>query len=61
MKNYLQILEDISLNALGIEDMKTEIAQEMYMYCIAVYHRCNQVISAKQMLSPHHNTQIQVC
>ncbi len=47
IKSYMQIIDDVCVNAEKLSDMKTEIALEMYQYCQAVHARCLNIIAAK--------------
>ncbi len=47
IKSYMQIIDDICVNAEHLSDLKTDIALEMFKYCQAVHSRCLNLISAK--------------
>ena len=47
IKNYMEIIDDICVNAEDISELKTDIAAQMYKYCQSIYTRCINIIDAK--------------
>ena len=47
IKNYMQLVDDICVNAEELKDIKTDIGLQVYKYTQAVYVRCISIINAK--------------
>ncbi len=47
IKSYMQIIDEVCVNADKLADMKTEIAYEMFKYCLAMHARCMNIVAAK--------------
>ena len=58
IKNYMQIIDDICINAEKLSELRSDIALEMYKYCQAVYSRCMNIISAKSAHGVNHQMDV---
>lgn len=47
IKNYMEILDDICINAETITDVKTDFALEIYKHAQAFHARCLNIVAAK--------------
>lgn len=47
IRNYMQLVDDICINAKEVKDLKTDIGLQVYKYTQAVYARCISIINAK--------------
>eukprot|EP01022_Parablepharisma_sp_SALTPOND_P003845 TRINITY_DN115_c0_g2_i1.p1 TRINITY_DN115_c0_g2~~TRINITY_DN115_c0_g2_i1.p1 ORF type:complete len:416 (+),score=55.69 TRINITY_DN115_c0_g2_i1:339-1586(+) len=58
IKNYMQIIDEICVNAERVSDIKTDIALEMFKYCQAVHSRCLNIIAAKSAHGVEHQLEV---
>jgi len=58
IKSYMQIIDEICVNAEHLKDMKTELALECYKYCQAVHARCISLISAKSTFGVEYQMEV---
>ena len=58
IKSYMQIIDDVCVNAEHVRDMKTDIAVEMFKYCKAVHARCLNLIEAKSGYGVKHQLDV---
>lgn len=58
IKSYMEILDEVCFNSVCTNDMKTDIAREMYQYSQAVYSRCLRLIEAKSAHGVSHQMDV---
>ena len=58
IKNYMQIIDEICVNAERVSDLKTEIGLEMFKQCQAVHTRCMNVVAAKSAHGVEHQLEV---
>jgi len=51
IKSSLQILEDMCATAEGIEEMKSEVAVDIYQTCLMMRRRIARMVAAKSFLN----------
>lgn len=51
IRSSLQILEDISLVAEGLDDMKSDVATDIYQTCLMMRRKVARIVQAKSFLN----------
>eukprot|EP00826_Nyctotherus_ovalis_P046345 TRINITY_DN5228_c0_g1_i1.p1 TRINITY_DN5228_c0_g1~~TRINITY_DN5228_c0_g1_i1.p1 ORF type:complete len:353 (+),score=85.16 TRINITY_DN5228_c0_g1_i1:525-1583(+) len=58
IKNYMEIIDDMCINAEGIADLKNSFALEIYKHALAFHARCLNIVEAKSSHGIDHQLEI---